>query len=131
MRFQTVRSSWWHWRAVICAPWHGAHQHINVLETQAALLDLLRRTRKASALGSRYLVLLDSYVALGVLCKRRSSSRNIQRVLRRFDALELASSVRPFFAYVRSSLNPADRPSRRPLVRRPLGQPEQKRCRRK
>ena len=75
---------------------------------------------------------IDSYVALGVLSKRRSSSHKIQRVLRRFDALELASGVRPFFAYIRSSLNPADRPSRRPPVRRPAGESStRKRCRRR
>ena len=131
VRFQTVRPEWWNWRVAVSAPWREA-QHINVLETHGALLDLIRCTRKITALGTRYVVLLDSYVALGVLSKRRSSSHKIQRVLRRFDALELASGVRPFFAYIRSFLNPADRPSRRPPVRRPAGEsPTRKICRRR
>ena len=76
-------------------------------------MDLQRRTRRRSSIGGRYLVLLDSYVALGVLSKKRSSSRRLNTVLRRFDALELAGSMKPYFAYVRSAKNPADRPSRR------------------
>ena len=76
-------------------------------------MDLQRRTRTRASIGGRYLVLLDSYVALGVLSKKRSSSRRLHKVLRRFDALELAGGMKPYFAYVRSAKNPADRPSRR------------------
>ena len=112
VRFKTMRPEWWSWRSCISACWRRP-SHINVLETQAALLDLERRTRRRGDLNTRFLVLLDSYVALGVLRKRRSSSRHIQRVLRRYDSLGLASQCRPFFAYIRSSFNPADRPSRR------------------
>ena len=112
IRFKTMRPEWWSWKSRISTGWRRA-SHINVLETQAALLDLERRTRRLADLNTSFLVLLDTYVALGVLSKRRSSSKQIQRVLRRYDSLELASQCRPFFAYIRSSFNPADRPSRR------------------
>ena len=131
VRFQSVRPELWHWKVAISTPWRE-HSHVNVLEVLAGLLDLIRRTRKKSELGHRYLVLLDSYVALGVLSKRRSSSYKLQRVLRRFAAIELAAGTCPFFCYVRSAFNPADRPSRRPPAHRSAwsGIPPKK-CRRK
>ena len=92
--------------------------YINELEIRAAFVDLKRRTR--TRLGTRHLVLLDSFVGLGVLTKKRSSSWKLQRVVRKYDALELASFSRPYFAYVRSHLNPADRPSRRRSGRPPV-----------
>lgn len=57
-------------------------------------------------------MLLDSTAAFGVLSKKRSSSHKLQRVIQRYDALELAAFVKPYYAFVRFHLNPADRPSR-------------------
>ena len=56
--------------------------------------------------------LYDSQVALGVHTKKRSSSHKLARVIRKSNSLELAAFLAPFFAYVRSSDNPADRPTR-------------------
>ena len=86
-------------------------EHINELEIRVAFVDLKRRTR--TRLGTRHLVLLDSFVGLGVLSKKRSSSHQLQRVVAKYEVLELASFSRPFYAYVRSHQNPADKPSRR------------------
>ena len=124
IRHQPCKSSWWNWKEAFGTPWQR-DEHINVLEVRGCLLDLQRRARSAKNIGTRYLCLLDSYVGLGVLAKKRSSSRQLNRVLRRFDALELASGMRPYFAYVRSAKNPADRPSRRPL--RPRFKPRKRR----
>ena len=68
-------------------------------------------------LGSRYLHLLDSSVAQGVLTKHRSTSFQLQRVVRRQCAVELIAQIKPIYAFVRSSMNPADWPSRRLYAR--------------
>ena len=85
--------------------------HINELEARAGLADLRRRTR-SKHIGTKYLHLYDSQVCLGVMTKKRSSAYRLARVIRKADAVELASFVHPCYSYVRSSDNPADRPSR-------------------
>ena len=54
---------------------------------------------------------------MGVVTKRRSSSYRLQRVIRRYDAFELAGSISMMLAFVRSETNPADKPSRLRFVR--------------
>ena len=76
----------------------------------AALRWRLRRRR---GIGRRYLHILDSIVSLSVISKRRSTSYVLNRVIRRYDALELAASCHGGFGFTRSEKNPADRPSRR------------------
>ena len=110
MRFQHINPGWWAWKELFGFDF-SERAHINELEIRAAFTDLKRRTR--TRLGTRHLVLLDSFVGFGVLTKKRSSSWRLQRVVRKYDALELASFSRPYFSYVRSHLNPADQPSRR------------------
>jgi hypothetical protein len=56
--------------------------------------------------------LLDSGVTIGVLNKKRSSSRQLNRVIKKLDILELASAIHCCYGFVRSERNPADRPSR-------------------
>ena len=46
------------------------------------------------------------------MTKKRSSAYRLPRVIWKADAVELASFVHPCYSYVRSSDNPADRPSR-------------------
>ena len=93
--------------------WQREGSHINVLESVAVLVELKRRARAVTNFHSTYLHLVDSQVAIGVFTKKRSSSRMLQRVLRKANALCLAANLVPVFVYVRSELNPADRPSRR------------------
>ena len=93
--------------------WKRSDAHINELESLAVLMELRRRSRSTRNFDCTYLHLVDSQVAIGVCTKKRSSSRLLQRVLRRANALCLASGLHPVYVYVRSELNPADRPSRR------------------
>lgn len=88
-------------------------EHINVLELRALLLAFEWRSRRASWGDKRMLHLTDSQVALAVACKGRSSSKVLNRILRRFAALQLAGGVYPLLAWVESHLNPADAPSRK------------------
>ena len=87
--------------------------HIHELESLAILMELRRRTRSIRNVDCTYLHLVDSQFAIGVFTKKRSSSCLFQRVLRRANALCLASGLHPVYVYIRSELNPADRPSRR------------------
>ena len=91
-----------------------AGPHINVLEAQAGLQELKGRARTARLVPCRFLHLLDSIVAIGVLARRRSSSHRLRRVVRRAAALELASDLYPTYAYIRSAHNPSDFGSRFP-----------------
>ena len=103
----------WRWRTTMSWAWKRSDAHINELESLAVLMELRRRSRSTRNFDCTYLHLVDSQVAIGVFSKRRSSSRLLQRVLRRANALCLASGLHPVYVYVRSELNPADRPSRR------------------
>ena len=109
---QGIDSAWWQWKGQVSFPWRRLSDHINEKELRVAFTEVRRRAKSKRHLGSRYLHLLDSAVALGVLTKHRSTSHRLQRVLRRQSAVELGSGLRPVYAFVRSSMNPADRPSR-------------------
>jgi hypothetical protein len=67
-----------------------------------------------TAINSRILLLGDSLVALGALCKGRSSSFYLRSALQPLTALLLAGNIVLKPAYIPSELNPADGPSRRP-----------------
>ena len=92
--------------------WKRRGSHINELEAIAILLQLKAKSRSQNNFASVYLHLVDSQVSIGVFTKKRSSSRLLQRVIRRANALCLAAHLHPVFIYVRSELNPADAPSR-------------------
>ena len=111
VKYQGIEVAWWHWEVCFGTAFRR-DGHINEKELRGVLMDLMRRTRSSLSGNQRYLVLVDSQVALGVLSKKRSSSHVLNKVIRRVDALELASGMSPHFAYVRSARNPADRPSR-------------------
>ena len=75
-------------------------------------LTLRWRCRTTQRLGSRFFHLLDSQVAIAVLCKGRSSSWKMNQVLRRISALTLAAGLIPAYGYFMSQWNPSDGPSR-------------------
>ena len=109
-RMSTDHTSW-KWRTVVKTKWER-EAHINELELRAALLALRWRLRSLRGQKRVALHLLDSSVSIGVLVKRRSSAYRLHRVVRRINALELASGTRVILGFVRSAVNPADAPSR-------------------
>ena len=109
---EAVNPRLWRWRAQMSWTWRRADAHINELEAIAVLVQLKARARSTGNFNTVFLHLVDSQVALGVFMKRRSSSRLLQRILRRANALCLACNLLPIFIYVRSELNPSDAPSR-------------------
>ena len=92
--------------------WRRAGAHIKELESIAVSCQLKARFRNVGNFNTVFLHLVDSQVALGIFMKRRTSSKLLQRVLRRANAICLASNLLPVFVYVRSELYPADAPSR-------------------
>ena len=105
-----VPSCWWRWRVIGAFPMRGAH--INAQEMTAALAALRWRFRRSSKIRARFAHLLDSQVCIGVLCKGRSSSQIMRRLLRKTASLLLCSSSQIVLLYVKTDDNPADAPSR-------------------
>ena len=117
----------WHWRNVLSCKWNLQDEHINALEARALLLTLRWRARSAARFSKKFLHLTDSQVALGSFCKQRSNARSFNYIVTRSAALQLAGSMFPVMAYVRSSRNPAVLPSRQLLALRPQGSRAQRR----
>ena len=109
---RTIEASRWKWRVVLSYRADG--DHINVAELKAVFTSIRWRLRSAKNVACRAVHLLDSQVALSVLVKGRSSSWQLQKVLHKINCLVLGSSLTLAYAYVRTDLNPADRPSRWP-----------------
>ena len=84
--------------------------HINVLEGEAFVLWLRWFLRSKSRHGVRTVVLVDSAVWVGAATKGRSSTQ-LNRLLRKAAALELAGQLQVYVVPVPSVGNPADAPS--------------------
>ena len=102
----------WIWTVAHSYPYRTG-EHINILELRSILHALEWRARTGAFHSTRFLHLSDSQICLAVLTKGRSSSRKLNRILRRIASLCLALNVYPLWAWVESRLNPGDEPSRR------------------
>ena len=67
--------------------------HVNILEAEALLLWLRWLVRGPKYHNTKAVCLCDSKVTIGAVCKGRSSSKPLLRVLRRIAALSMASGV--------------------------------------
>ena len=101
----------WVWRHGRAFRWK-APAHINLLELRAALAAIQWRGRRRRYSSLCTLILLDSQAALAVLTKGRSSSKAVNRVLRKVCALTLALNVYLLGAWIDTAENPADEASR-------------------
>jgi hypothetical protein len=99
------------WSTIISSPWR-ASEHINALELRAVLLALHWLLSYPSSHSSRVYLLVDSTVTLYSLWKGRSSSAPLLLILRRINALLLASGISLLTGWLPSAVNPADAPSR-------------------
>ena len=100
--------------------WHTAdayrferEERINILEMRALLRAFRWRLRSSAFTRTRALHLTDSQVVLATAVKGRSSARSLNRLLRRFCALQVAAGIYPILGWPESEMNPADAPSRR------------------
>eukprot|EP00435_Cladocopium_sp_Y103_P054778 s889_g18.t1 len=101
----------WKWKHGRAFRWK-APAHINLLELRAALAAIQWRGRRRKYHSVRTLILLDSQAALAVLTKGRSSSKAVNRILRRVCALTLALNTYLLGGWIDTAENPADEASR-------------------
>ena len=100
----------------------GHKQHINILElkmVRAELVDLV----KQSSSPCRAVLLVDSRVVAGAWGKGRSSSKQINRILRSMLGWSLIGRKSLHLVWVQSSKNPADHPSRGARIPEPPDNP--------
>ncbi len=89
----------------------GHRQHINILEmkmVKAELTDLVMKDHSPA----RHVLLVDSRVCAGAWSKGRSSSKQLNRVLRQMLGWALVGRKSLHLIWVQSAKNPADHPSR-------------------
>ena len=108
----TVNPHRWLWHVAHSYPFHN-EEHINLLELRAIIHTVEWRLRRRTFNGVRFLPLSDSQVALSVAVKGRSSSRQLNKLLRKFGSMLAAAGLYPLLGWIESHLNPADEPSRR------------------
>ena len=109
----SIPAKLWKWRDVAGWLWRGDPEHINVLELRAVMTAVKWWIKKKKVQNTRFLHLVDSQVVLNCLSRGRTSSKKLRRTLMRINGLLLGSDLRPIWGYIHTSLNPADRPSRR------------------
>ena len=85
--------------------------HINLQEIRA-LKALMVRVLHSAGPGVRFVVCVDSQVTLGAVCKGRSSSFQVNGLLRMLLGLQVFGRCRVLLLWVPSECNPADYPSR-------------------
>lgn len=102
----------WLWRELLSFRWKS-DGHINILEAQAFFAHARRILRDPAMRSCRLLVVVDSQVLYYVLGKGRSASTQLNRVLRRLMALQLATDSALLPIWTISPWNWADKPSRR------------------
>ena len=109
----SIPSQCWRWVTVAGWGWKGDPEHFNCLELRAILTSVRWWIEKRKVARAKFIHLTDSLVCMHSLARGRTSSRKLRRTLTRINCLLLASRCFPVWAYVHTSQNPADRPSRR------------------
>ena len=107
----TIDTRRWLGRHVLSTKVKQKQHHINRLELEAVDLAIRWRIR-AKARTRRCLHLVDSQMALSVLARGRGSSKRLTPAVRRISARQLATGMIIVWGFVRSGLNPSDKPSR-------------------
>ena len=107
----SVWSSLPRWRLVFKGRWERM-EHINVLEFRTMVNVARYLARSATCWDTKYLVLTDSLVALGVLGKGRSSRPSLLALCRRLATMRMILGIRLYARHVVSEMNFADGPSR-------------------
>ena len=107
----------WQWRLSKASGTDTVPEHINSLELRAAFQATRWHFRGVKSIGLSTMRAVDSRAALGVMSKYRSSSKILQRTVRRLAALEMAAMSRMSTAFVRSDWNESDAGSRAAYIR--------------
>ena len=102
----------WLWRTILAYKWQNP-QHINILEVTAVLTEFRRRLRDPGFMKQRFFNIVDSLVTYYAVTKGRSSSKRLNRALRRMMALNVASKSVVLSLWTLSKWNFSDAASRR------------------
>ena len=116
--FASIPAKLWKWRVVAGWQWRSTSDHINALELRAILTSIRWMVKQRKIANKRFIHLTDSLVCLRSLRRGRTSSRKLRRTLTKINALILACGLHTVWSYIHTSINPADRPSRRPVRRK-------------
>ena len=108
---QSVEADWWEWLPSFKVRWK-IKQHINVLELRSILLAMQYHINHLGAYNMRVFHVTDSYVCMSIISKGRSGSVQMNRVLKRLNALLLAHGMYVVLGHVESTMNPTDGASR-------------------
>ena len=108
---QSIPAVIWRWQTVFATKWKFLH-HINSLEMRALLLALKWRARFKPQFNCRIVHLVDSFVALSICSKGRTSSKLLTKLAKQISAYTLAMSYSLVLAHVDSHDNPSDKGSR-------------------
>lgn len=108
---ESVQAEWWQWQPAFKTKWKSK-SHINVLEMEAILLGIKHQISRFGSHDLRIFQFSDSYVCISVCSKGRSSSLQLQRVMKKITAHLLAHGLFLIFAHVDSLDNPTDKASR-------------------
>lgn len=108
---QSVCSQWWQWRKVFAYRW-SRPDHINSLELRSIIHSIEYRIKHLRESHMRIFHLSDSYIAISIIAKGRSSSRMLRPLLRRLTAALLVYGLYLIMGHVESTENPCDHDSR-------------------
>lgn len=109
---QPVCASWWIWQHCFKVKWPSS-SHINLLELKAIVLSMQRGIERGKWSNCRIFHATDSYVAMSVISKGRTSSVMLNSLLKRLNAMLLLHGIQLLVTHVESSAeNPTDEASR-------------------
>lgn len=109
---ESAAAQWWNWQEGFNIKWR-TKSHINVLELESILLGIKQQIAHFHFSDMRIFQLSDSYVCISVVSKGRSSSVQLQRVMKKISAHLLAHGLILIIGHVDSLDNPTDSASRR------------------
>ena len=108
---QSSCADWWKWSKVFACRWQRA-DHINSLEVRSIVHSLEWRIKHLKEHDIRVVHLTDSYVAMSIISKGRTSSKMLRPLISRLAGLLLAWGIFLVVTHVESSENPTDHASR-------------------
>ena len=108
---QSVEAGWWLWQPSFKTRWKQ-REHINVLELRSILLAVKYQVSHFGARHVRLFHVSDSFVAMSVVAKGRSGSRQLNAILKLLNATLLGFGLTLCIGHVESTENPTDGESR-------------------
>ena len=101
----------WEWKRCRAFKWAKV-AHINLLELKALIHSVQWRARRQRFHSFRTMILIDNQSIVAVVTKGRSSSKQVNHLLRRLCSLCCALNLYLLIAWVDTTENPADEASR-------------------